>query len=97
MKIFYLFLAIFSFNLWSVEIKSGWTKIEQLYPTSEGLAFITSYKNTEVSSCNDGGRFSLNPDNRDYNVQASALMAAFMGEKQVSLYILQKPVQCYGV
>jgi len=77
-------------------ITSTWTKVTQLYPTSGGLLFNTAYKNTEVSSCEGGSRFFLNPANADYQVQASALIAAFMSNKEVLLYISELPVACHG-
>lgn len=89
-------LFVFSF-IAEATITSTWTKVTQLYPTSAGLMFNTEYKNTEVSSCEGGSRFLLNPKNVDYQVQASVLVAAFMGNKEVLLYISDAPVACNGV
>lgn len=88
-------LLMFSFMA-EATITSTWTKVTRLYPTSTGLMFNTEYKNTEVSGCEGGSRFSLNSANADYQVQASALIAAFMSNKEVLLYISELPVACHG-
>jgi hypothetical protein len=66
---------------------SGWTKILILYPHSSGINIITEYKNTDLSSCDGGGRFLLSNNHPNYNALASALIAAFTAEKQVHLNI----------
>ena len=89
-------LIAFSFMA-EATITSEWTKITQLYPTASGLMFNTVYKNTDVSKCEGGTRFLLNPANADYQLQASVLIAAFMSNKEVMLYIAEAPAACTGL
>lgn len=65
------------------EVWSSFTKITKLYPTSTTLAFFTEYKNPTYSTCDGGSRFSLDPNYSNYNIQAGALMAAFMADKEI--------------
>jgi len=66
---------------------SGWTKVSYIYPYSAGLNIITQYKNTELSSCDNGGRFFLPKTNANYQVLSSAIIAAFIAGKEINFNI----------
>jgi len=68
-------------TLWSTK-----TKITNLYSTQETLIFATEYSN-ELSLCDNGRRFQLEPDADDYEVQVSVLIAAFMANKTIRMAI----------
>ncbi|MDX3775258.1 hypothetical protein QE250_14150 [Chromatiaceae bacterium AAb-1] len=92
-----VFLAVFSGSATSATIVSGWTKIIELYPTREGLMFITEYKNVSLSTCEDGARFALKPENPEYTTQSSAIIAAFIAQKEINMTIEVRPAACNGV
>ncbi len=62
-------------------------KITMLYPYDEGLIFVTSYKNPEISTCNDGARFSINKSHPNYTILVSSMIAAFMSGKEIKFNI----------
>ncbi|MCS4306781.1 hypothetical protein M2404_001106 [Rheinheimera pacifica] len=90
------FLSLFSAAVECDPIWSDYTEITNLYPTDYGLAFNTLYKNLELSSCDGGTRFILNKDSAEYNTQVSVLIAAFMAQKRVNLYIEDLPAKCFA-
>ncbi|MGP9802139.1 hypothetical protein [Rheinheimera sp. NSM] len=95
-KVFVL-LLLFCASANAAPVWSGYTEVTNLYPTVEGLMFNTLYKNPQLSSCDDGGRFVLNMAVPDYNTQVSVLIAAFMAGKRVNLYIEDQPARCAAV
>ncbi|TVZ37845.1 hypothetical protein P886_2191 [Alteromonadaceae bacterium 2753L.S.0a.02] len=66
---------------------SGTTRIKWLYPSADGLIFISEYANPDISSCENGSRYLIPLNHPNYNVLASALIAAFMAEKSISFNI----------
>jgi hypothetical protein len=95
MKKFYVaILLLISCISNAATINSTQTSIAALYPTRDGLAFLTDSYSSTLSTCDGGKRFMLNKANLDYNAQASALIAAFMANKQVSLIIISDSTAC---
>jgi len=66
---------------------SGAAEIQMVYPVQGGIAFITSYKNPEISGCDGGARYMISSEHSNYAVMSSALLAAFMAEKKISFNI----------
>ncbi|MCS4306759.1 hypothetical protein M2404_001084 [Rheinheimera pacifica] len=98
-KAFFAFVLSTAFFPESVfaTINSGWTKIRYIYPTGTGMLFVTEYKNTELSTCDGGSRFLLNINHPDYPTQVSALIAAFIAQKDVNLFIVEQPPACHAL
>lgn len=82
MKKLLLLLSLISTTVFS-DPWSSWTKITRLYPYSGGLIFFTTYKNTDLSSCEGGTRFQLPKTHPNYETLASVLIAAYMSKKQI--------------
>ncbi|MCF6337515.1 MAG: hypothetical protein L3J84_06130 [Gammaproteobacteria bacterium] len=66
---------------------SGRVEITHLYPYSDGLTFITNYENTEISTCANGARFSINKSHPNYTILVSSMIAAFMSGKKINFKI----------
>jgi len=79
-------LACMALNVYS-DPWSGTSEIMWVYPTTDGLAFITSYKNEGISSCDNGARYMISSKHPNYNVLSSALLAAFFSDKKISFNI----------
>lgn len=85
-------MAAHSATTWK---SSPWVNIKHLYPYDSGLIVIVDYKDENVSSCDNGARFGILITDKNYNVKASALMAAFSSQKKVLLrYDPQQTKQC---
>lgn len=89
-----ILLFVMSSHARATIIWSDWTEIAYLYPTSSHLMFITVYKNTSYSTCDNGGRFALNIKNPDYKTQAAALISAFATGNKINMAIIQAPTAC---
>jgi len=77
-----LFCGIVSADPWS-----GNATINTLYPTTDGLTFMTSYVNTELSLCDGGKRFKIAKTHPNYDVMVSTMISAFMSGKEISFNI----------
>ncbi|WP_061032630.1 hypothetical protein [Vibrio splendidus] len=85
-------MAAHSATTWK---KSPYIDIKHLYPHDSGLIVLVDYKDENVSSCDNGSRFSISITDKNYSLKASALVAAFSSNKKVSLiYDPQQSKQC---
>ncbi len=48
---------------------------------------MTSYKNTGISTCNVGTRFSIDKSHPNYTILVSSMIAAFMSGKEINFNI----------
>lgn len=71
----------------SAEPWSTLTNVIEVYPNTAGLVFVTSYANTQISTCDNGKRFSISKDHPNYDVMASAMLAAFMADEKIVFHI----------
>lgn len=78
------------------EIWSGETTITSLYPTSTGYIFTTAYANTNLSTCDNGRRWSISSSFSNYNAMVATLIAAFASGNRVTLNIDELPPSCEG-
>jgi len=99
MKYFILLLYIVASVAQSAAWKdSPYIEIKRLYPHSDGLSFYPDYSDSNVSSCDGGTRFELVATDKNYNVKASALMAAYASGKKVLLrYDSSQPKRCAAI
>ncbi|MBE0380407.1 hypothetical protein [Pseudoalteromonas prydzensis] len=99
MKFLLLLCLLSSFYLESASWKdSPYVEVNKLYPFDDGLAFYTSYKDDNVALCDGGKRFYLPLTDKNYEVKASALLAAFMAKKKILIrYDLEQPKSCAAV
>lgn len=81
----------------AAEVWSGDTRIEQMYPAADGMYFITTYKNTSLSTCDGGGRWYIAASSANYQVMVASLLTAFASGKQLNLNITVNTPQCAGV
>ena len=99
MKFLLLICLLLSFQLEAATWKdSPYVEVNKLYPFDDGLAFYTSYKDENVALCDGGKRFYLPLTDKNYEVKASALLAAFMAKKKILIrYDLDQPKSCAAV
>src|SRR5690606_3189624 len=71
----------------SAEPWSTLTNVVEVYPNTTELVFVTSYANTHISTCDNGRRFSISKDHPNYDVMASAMLAAFMAGEKIVFHI----------
>ncbi|HHF2890005.1 TPA: hypothetical protein ACVO0J_004854 [Vibrio diabolicus] len=77
---------------------SGYVYIQKVYPSSDGLNFFPNYKDDSVSACDGGSRFILPLSTPNYEVKASALIAAFMANKKVTIaYNVKQTKSCSAI
>ncbi len=93
--IFFIVLFVFSLELEAKE--SEYTSLTNIFATENVLEFVTEYSDTNVSKCKGGKRFKLDTNNTDYEVQVSALLAAFMANKKIKLIYDEATPQCSGI
>ena len=82
LSIFLMFSKVVSAEPWSTL-----TNVIEVYPNTVGLVFVTSYANTQISTCDNGKRFSISKDHPNYDVMASAMLAAFMADEKIVFHI----------
>ncbi|WP_299004285.1 hypothetical protein [uncultured Shewanella sp.] len=75
--------VVCSMNAYAAWKSSEYVNIRTLYPFDKGLAFNTEHVDKALSLCDNGTRFFLSSEDKNYQVKASALMAAFMAKKQI--------------
>lgn len=73
---------------------SSTVNVTKLYPYNGGLIFNTDYVNTNISTCDNGTRYSISIDHPNYQVLASAMMAAFMAGNKVVFNINDQNPSC---
>lgn len=78
------------------EVWSGETTITSLYPTSTGYIFTTAYANTNLSTCDNGRRWSISSSFSNYNAMVATLIAAFTSGSRITLNIDELPPSCEG-
>jgi len=66
---------------------SDTTFITAIYPMNERLVFMTEFGDRDLSSCNSGSRFALDPDSPGYKTQVAALLTAFANGMRIRMYI----------
>lgn len=86
LKILLCLCLTFSEAIWA-EPWSTLTNVIEVYPNTTGLVFVTSYANTQISTCDNGKRFSISKDHPNYDVMASAMLAAFMAGEKIVFHI----------
>ena len=97
-KVFILGALICSFNLFAAWKSSPYVEVTQLYPADSGLIFFTTHADTTVSSCEGGKRFYLPLTDKNYNIKASVLIAAYMSKKKIFMtYDSSQPKSCAAV
>lgn len=73
---------------------SGNTKITHLYPTSDGLVFMSEFANASISKCDNGKRWMIAKTHVNYDVLVSNLMAAFYSQKLITFNIDNNQSSC---
>ena len=63
---------------------SPFVTITRLYPVKEGLIFLTTYADPDLSTCDRGKRFVINKSHANYETLANAMLAAFMADRNIS-------------
>lgn len=71
----------------SAEPWSTLTNVIEVYPNAAGLVFVTSYVNAQISTCDNGKRFSISKDHPNYEVMVSTMLAAFMAGEKIVFHI----------
>ena len=79
------------------EVWSGPTRIVSVYPTSTEYLFVTEYRNTTYSTCDNGGRWAISRNYPNYAAMVASLLAAFAADKQISIVIDELPPSCNGL
>lgn len=77
----------------ATEVWSDQTVITALYPTSDTLLFNTEYSSPQ-STCDSGRRFAISMSNPNYDVLASALLAAFYSGKTIRMNFAETGPRC---
>lgn len=97
-KLFILGVLLCSFNLYASWKSSPYVEVTQLYPADSGLIFFTTHADTTVSSCEGGKRFYLPLTDKNYNIKASVLIAAYMSKNKIFMtYDSSQPKSCAAV
>ncbi len=88
--IFFLGTGTASADPWS-----GMAEITSVYPHSGGLVFNTTYTNENLSSCDNGKRFSISKSHPNYETLVSTMLSAFMSAKKINFNIdSNQQLQC---
>ena len=82
-KLIIMFLLLCSFSINAAWKSSPYLEILKVYPDDTGLIFFTSYSDTSVSTCDEGKRFYLPLDGKNYSVKASVLLSAYISKKKI--------------
>src|SRR5690606_11605535 len=90
---FIIFFLIFS-TAATAEPWSEMADVTTVYPHTEALIFVTTYVNTQISTCDNGRRFSISKDHPNYDVMVSTMLAAFMGSKRITFHIESNQQDC---
>ncbi|MBW8184269.1 hypothetical protein [Shewanella nanhaiensis] len=93
-KFFAAITLCFVSNFAQAQFWSSNTKITKVYPYTDGLIFFTEYRNSDVSTCDGGTRFSIDKSHPNYEVMVSTLLAAFMSDKTMTMNVSSTTRAC---
>ncbi|KPZ73119.1 hypothetical protein J8L86_12535 [Shewanella sp. MMG014] len=63
------------------------TKILHLYPSASGMVFMTDYRNSDVSTCDNGGRYLIPLSHVNYDVLVSTLLASYFSGIKIRMNV----------